>query len=144
MRFLIFIILQLLIFSSAQAQSERLKPLKVSIKLSLIPFSPGACGEIYYHMNNQMAIGIETNIFATKPHLIEPKGGLNLDLPFSDYTQETRSYLLKYQYIVNPERQNYFQVAFNGGIGISHFREVVGYNYSSGGIFFIRILSRNL
>lgn len=46
------------------AQNEKFKPLKplqVSVKLSLCPYAPGLSGEVYYHIDSQIAFGVETN-----------------------------------------------------------------------------------
>lgn len=137
MRFLVLSIILVLTTYSVRAQNEKLKPIQVSIKLSLMPYPPGASSELYYHINNQMAVGIEANVFATEPDISNPNNGglIDLNLPYEGYSEETRSYLLKYQYLVKSEEFTYFQFAFTGGFGISHFREVVGYTSSSSGGF---------
>jgi len=135
LRTLIFSIILGLGTCSVKAQKQELKPLQISLKLSLMPYPPGASAELYYHINSQMAVGVETNIFATEPDISNPSDGgfIDLNLPYEGYSEETRSYLLKYQYLVKSEEFTYYQFAFTGGIGISHYRKVVGYTSSSSG-----------
>ncbi len=139
MKYLMILVLQLTILTIGKAQEKTIRPLNINIKLGLIPFTPGTNIELYYHINTFHAIGLESNSFISKPDLSDPdkgKGIINLNFPFSDYKQDTRSYFVKYQYVPKSDTPSYFQFSFTGGLGISNFNKIIGYKkITSGGGF---------